>query len=53
MRTLPGAGLLCPILLGLLVLYVWVVLTIGSGWTAALTVVSGLLFAVLFIGRGA
>ena len=55
MRTLPGvgigAGLLCPILLGLLMLYVWVVLTIGSGWTAAVTVVSGLLFAVFFIGE--
>jgi len=55
MRRLPGvgigAGLLSPILLGLLVLYVWVVLTTGSAWTAALTVISGLLFAFFFIGE--
>jgi hypothetical protein len=55
MRRLPsvgiGAGLVCPILLGLLVLYIWIVLTIGNRWTAALTVVSGLLFAVFFVGE--
>jgi hypothetical protein len=55
MRKLPGvgigAGLLCPILLGLRVLYVWIVLTIGSRWTATLTVVYGLLFAAFFIGE--
>jgi hypothetical protein len=55
MRTLPGvgigAGLLCPILLGLLVLYVWVMLTIGRRLTAALTVVSACLFAVFFVGE--
>ena len=34
-----------------LVLYIWIVLTIGSRWVAALTVASGLLFAVFFIGE--
>ena len=55
MRRLPrvgiGAGLLCPILLGLLVLYIWIVLTTSNRWAAALTVVSGLLFAFFFISE--
>jgi hypothetical protein len=55
LRTLPnigiGSGLLCPILLALLVLYFWVLLSIGSRWAAMLTVFSGALFAVFVVGE--
>jgi hypothetical protein len=54
MRILPsvgiGSGLLCPILLSLLLLYVWITLTVASRSAAILTVVSGALFAVSVVG---
>jgi hypothetical protein len=55
MRKLPsvglGSGLLCPILLALVVLFLWVLLTVGSRWAAVLTATSGALFAVFFVGE--
>lgn len=54
MRQLPsagiGSGLVCPILSALLFLYCWVLLTARSRGTAVLTVVSGALFGVFFVG---
>jgi hypothetical protein len=54
MRKLPtmgiGSGLLCPILLALLVLYLWVRLSVSGRWAAILSVISGALFAVFVVG---
>jgi hypothetical protein len=54
MRRLPqvgiGAGLLCPILLSLAVLFTWSLVSFASKWAAALMVISGVLFSVGVIG---
>jgi hypothetical protein len=55
MRELPyvgiGAGLLCPILLSLSILFIWSLFTCGSWWAAILMAISGSLFSMYVVGK--